>query len=79
MYAMERQEFIERLLLDEGRVSVVELARRFDVTTETVRRDLDQLERIGALRRVHGGAVSRERDSTAEPTLAERSHRRSDG
>jgi DeoR family fructose operon transcriptional repressor len=78
MYAMERQELIERLLLDEGRVSVIELARRFDVTTETVRRDLDQLERIGALRRVHGGAVARERDSIAEPTLAERSHRRSE-
>jgi DeoR family fructose operon transcriptional repressor len=78
MYAMERQELIERLLLDEGRVSVIELARRFAVTTETVRRDLDQLERIGALRRVHGGAVSRDRDSTAEPTLAERSRVRSD-
>lgn len=78
MYAMERQELIERLLLDEGRVSVIELARRFEVTTETVRRDLDQLERIGALRRVHGGAVTRERDSMAEPTLAERSHRRSE-
>lgn len=78
MYAMERQELIERLLLGEGRVSVIELARRFDVTTETVRRDLDQLERIGALRRVHGGAVTRDRDSTAEPTLAERSHVRSD-
>ena len=77
MYAMERQELIERLLLGEGRVSVIELARRFEVTTETVRRDLDQLERTGALRRVHGGAVTRDRDSTAEPTLAERSHRRS--
>ena len=78
MYAMERQELIERLLLDDGRVSVIELARRFDVTTETVRRDLNELERVGALRRVHGGAVTRDRDSTAEPTLAERSHRRSE-
>ncbi|MEV8368896.1 DeoR/GlpR family DNA-binding transcription regulator [Microbacterium sp. NPDC064584] len=78
MYAMERQELIERILLDEGRVSVVDLSRRFDVTTETVRRDLDQLERSGALRRVHGGAVSRERDSTAEPTLAERTRVRSE-
>ncbi|SFS07005.1 transcriptional regulator, DeoR family [Microbacterium sp. cf046] len=78
MYAMERQQLIGRLLLDEGRVSVVDLARRFEVTTETVRRDLDQLERVGALRRVHGGAVTRDRDSMAEPTLAERSTRRSD-
>ncbi len=78
MYAMERQELIERLLLDEGRVSVIELARRFDVTTETVRRDLDQLERVGALRRVHGGAVTRDRDSVSEPTVAERAQVRSD-
>jgi len=78
VYAMERQDLIERLLLDEGRVSVVELARRFEVTTETVRRDLDHLDRLGALRRVHGGAVARDRESTVEPTLTERSHRRSE-
>ncbi|TQJ31886.1 DeoR/GlpR family DNA-binding transcription regulator [Microbacterium sp. SLBN-146] len=72
MYATERQELIERLLLDEGRVSVVDLSRRFDVTTETVRRDLDLLERTGALRRVHGGAVPTERGSTSETALDER-------
>jgi len=72
VYAMERQELIERQLRDEGRVSVVDLARRFDVTTETVRRDLDRLERSGALRRVHGGAVDASRASTAEASLPER-------
>ncbi|MFX5756294.1 DeoR family transcriptional regulator, partial [Acinetobacter baumannii] len=40
---MERQQLIERELREIGRVSVVDLARRFDVTTETVRRDLDRL------------------------------------
>ncbi|MET0736129.1 MAG: DeoR/GlpR family DNA-binding transcription regulator [Microbacterium sp.] len=72
MYATERQELIERLLADDGRVSVVELSRRFDVTTETVRRDLALLEQSGALRRVHGGAVPPERASTTEPSLTER-------
>ena len=75
MYATERHEAIERILADDGRVSVVDLARRFDVTTETVRRDLDQLESTGALRRVHGGAVSIDRPSTTEPALSERIHR----
>jgi len=75
VYATERQELIERLLLDEGRVSVVELARRFDVTTETVRRDLDLLEQAGALRRVHGGAVPLDRASTSEPSLDQRERR----
>ncbi|MBN9182713.1 MAG: DeoR/GlpR transcriptional regulator, partial [Microbacterium sp.] len=54
MYATERQELIERLLAEEGRVGVHELAARFEVTPETIRRDLDALERVGALRRVHG-------------------------
>ena len=76
MYATERQGLIERLLADEGRVSVVALARRFEVTTETVRRDLDLLEQAGALRRVHGGAVQNERASTTEPSLGERTLRR---
>lgn len=75
MYATERQELIERLLVEEGRVSVVGLSRRFDVTTETVRRDLDLLEQAGALRRVHGGAVPAERASTNEPSLGDRQHR----
>ena len=78
MYATERQELIERQLATAGRVSVVELARSFDVTTETVRRDLDQLEHSGALRRVHGGAVPLERGSTIEASLPERRLRRSD-
>ncbi|RLK49386.1 DeoR/GlpR family DNA-binding transcription regulator [Microbacterium telephonicum] len=72
MYATERHEHIAQLIAAEGRVSVVDLARRFDVTTETVRRDLDQLGRTGVVRRVHGGAVSRTRVSTAESSFAER-------
>jgi len=72
MYATERQDQIELLLATQSRVGVVELAERFDVTTETIRRDLDHLESVGALRRVHGGAVSRDRASTREPSLAER-------
>ncbi|WP_417508071.1 DeoR/GlpR family DNA-binding transcription regulator [Microbacterium sp.] len=77
MYAVERQQLIERILLQEGRVAVVELARRFDVTTETVRRDLAALEESGALVRVHGGAVANDADSTNEPTVLERTLRHS--
>lgn len=77
MYAVERQQLIERILLQEGRVAVVELARRFEVTTETVRRDLASLEESGALVRVHGGAVAKDADSINEPTVLERTLRRS--
>ncbi len=77
VYATERQQQIEQLIAVDGRVAVVDLADRFGVTTETVRRDLAQLERIGLVRRVHGGAVSRGRVSTAESPIAERAAQRS--
>ncbi len=57
MYAEERQQEIGLLAKQHGRVSVSDLAERFDVTTETIRRDLDALAAIGLLSRVHGGAV----------------------
>lgn len=76
MYATERQQVIEKLVSVEGRAAVIDLARRFGVTTETVRRDLAQLEAAGAVRRVHGGAVARSRVSTAESSVAERAERR---
>ena len=57
MYAEERQQAIADLLTQRGRLSVNELADRFTVTTETVRRDLTTLERAGVVRRVHGGAI----------------------
>lgn len=75
MYATERQDLIEKRLNEDGRVSVIELAQSFDVTTETIRRDLAHLEGIGTLRRVHGGAVPRERASTTEPSLTDRLQR----
>lgn len=57
MYAEERQlDIVERARLD-GRVEVAALAVTYDVTTETIRRDLSALERQGLLRRVHGGAI----------------------
>lgn len=57
MYAEERQAAIVAKARDAGRVEVAELAESFDVTPETVRRDLTSLERAGLLRRVHGGAI----------------------
>lgn len=57
MYAEERQQAIAALVGQRGRLSVTDLAERFDVTTETVRRDLSVLERLGVVRRVHGGAI----------------------
>ena len=58
MYAEERRQRIADLTQSEGRVVVADLADHFGVTRETVRRDLDELEAAGVLRRVHGGAIA---------------------
>ena len=60
-FQSERQDEIARLVFDEGRVEVADLARRFAVTTETIRRDLSELDRRRIVRRVHGGAVAYQR------------------
>ncbi len=71
MYAPERQQEILRLARDGGRVDVVSLAEEFQVTAETIRRDLKALDRAGLVRRVHGGAIPAGR-LDFEPDLAER-------
>ena len=72
MYAEERHQAIAELVASRGRVAVTELATHFEVTTETVRRDLSQLERLKLLRRVHGGAVSMRSVTMLEARLPDR-------
>jgi DeoR family transcriptional regulator, fructose operon transcriptional repressor len=67
----DRQHAIYLLALSQGSVDVADLARRYGVTTETIRRDLSDLQSRNLLRRVHGGAVPVERISH-EPMLAAR-------
>ena len=54
-----RQSEILDLARSEGRVLVEELAQRFEVTLQTIRRDLGEMADAGLLDRVHGGAVPR--------------------
>lgn len=55
--APRRRELALALVAERGFVRVAELSAAFGVTTVTARADLDALERDGAIRRVHGGAV----------------------
>lgn len=71
LFQSERQREIAALTLDAGRVEVADLAARFKVTTETIRRDLSELQTHRLVRRVHGGAIPWER-SKFEPLLANR-------
>jgi DeoR family fructose operon transcriptional repressor len=71
---VERQREIYLLALRNGSVDVSDLSRRFDVTTETIRRDLSDLQDRQLLLRVHGGAVPVERHDH-EPKVAAREMR----
>lgn len=58
MLVAERYEKIVGLVNDRGSIRVSELSELCQVTEETIRRDLDRLEKSGRLRRSHGGAVN---------------------
>lgn len=59
MFANERQNKIEAFLQQQGAVTTAKLVEIFNVSVETVRRDLLALEQGGKLTRVHGGAVAK--------------------
>lgn len=54
----QRRADIAAITAQVGNCSVAELASRFSVTPETIRRDLKVLEDQDKVRRVHGGAVT---------------------
>ncbi|GJE40998.1 DeoR/GlpR family DNA-binding transcription regulator [Methylobacterium soli] len=66
--AARRHDEILRRLSADGNVSVEEMALVFDVSRETIRRDLKALAGRGHLAIVHGGATRR----ADEPALADR-------
>lgn len=58
MLAVTRINQIRDIVSQNSSVTVMELAQRFDVTAETIRRDLKRLEDEGSVVRVYGGAYS---------------------
>ena len=60
MHAIERADYIMAMLDKNKVVMVSELSREMQVTEETVRKDLEKLEKQGRLCRVHGGAYLQE-------------------
>lgn len=55
----ERRQRILDVLAQEGKVVATELSEQFDVSKDTIRRDLQDLDEAGLLKRVHGGALPR--------------------
>lgn len=57
MFTEERREKILELLKKDGRVIAKNLAESFDMSIDSIRRDLSIMEKDGLLKRTHGGAI----------------------
>ncbi len=57
MFANERHNIIYEHIKKSGAVTTANLMKEFNVSIETVRRDLLTMEKKGMVKRVHGGAV----------------------
>ncbi|QAV33194.1 transcriptional regulator, DeoR family [Fervidobacterium changbaicum] len=58
MFAEERKSKIARIIKEGKSVRVNELAKLFGVSESTIRRDLNELESLGIIKRTHGGAIN---------------------
>lgn len=67
MLLAERRQVILDRLLATSRVVVGELSAEFDVSEETIRRDLEWLEQEGVAVRTYGGAVLKHSDQAPPP------------
>lgn len=74
--APRRHDEILKRVAADGSVSIAELARFFDVSRETIRRDLKVLADKGLFELIHGGAA---RSDAVEPGLSERSRENAQG
>ncbi|RDW20799.1 DeoR/GlpR family DNA-binding transcription regulator [Oceanobacillus chungangensis] len=63
MFAEERRNLILKLLQEEKRLTVKELAKSLSVSEATLRTDLNLMEEEGLLTRTHGGAVLNNNDN----------------
>lgn len=60
MLPLVRRNKIKELIYEKKSVSVGDLAKQFKVAEETIRRDLQELENDGVLKKIYGGATVNE-------------------
>ena len=77
MSAESRHQQILRMLAEQGTLSIVDLAEKFDVSAMTIRRDLNQLAAAGLLVRTRGGAAA-PASGSFEPPFALRERTRTE-
>lgn len=68
----ERRRAILEVLNRDGRVLVLDLARHFETSQVTIRKDLDALHAHGLIHRTHGGALPAREGALEDPTLREK-------
>ena len=73
MFADERKTRIIEMLKKRPSLTTSELTELFQVSLETIRRDLESLERQGVLKRVHGGAIAAAGKQSGYANLSQRS------
>lgn len=72
VFAEVRHQQLLALINSEGRVIVNDLCDKFGVSPATIRKDLNELERLGYIKRVHGGAISVRESNDLELTSQEK-------
>lgn len=67
MLREDRLSEISELIRQNGRVITTELMDRFDMSEGSIRRDLNELQKRGILKKVFGGAISQNQEIKTEP------------
>lgn len=58
MHKTARQKYLLDILSEHGQGSISELAEKLQVSADTIRRDLTELEKQGLAQKNHGGAIA---------------------
>lgn len=58
MHKTARQKYLIEILSEKGQITISELVDRLQVSADTLRRDLSDLEKQGLAQKNHGGAIA---------------------
>lgn len=61
---INRIKEIENYIIEKERATMEELCQQFGVSLNTIRRDINELERIGRIKKVYGGIILKDKKTT---------------
>ncbi|MGL5681728.1 MAG: DeoR/GlpR family DNA-binding transcription regulator [Marinifilaceae bacterium] len=71
MQKTERQQYIVNYLKNNQSINITNLSRELNISDDTLRRDIIEMDKLGLLTKVHGGAVAK---SGIQPDFTDRMH-----